>query len=98
MSDDIRVDHEEGPAETQQAKVVLEEEHSKPHITMEEDGGRFNKNKDNQPSFGALEEMPRGPQDTLESPLDVGLGVEVEHSYSGWSASCNLTPFNLPCF
>lgn len=80
VSEDIRGDHEEGSAE---ARIVLEEEHSKPHITMEE-GGHFNKNKDNQPSFGALEEMPRGPQDTLESSADVGLGVEVEHSHSGW--------------
>lgn len=83
VSDDIHKGHE-GPAETQEASIDMEKEHSQPHITVTEDGGRFNKNKDNQPSFGAAEEMQRGPQDTLESPLDVGLGIKVEHSHSGW--------------
>lgn len=88
VSEAVRVDnhtgHEERPAETKEEQIIKEEEHSGPHITVEEDGGRFNKNKDNQPSFRAPEEMQRGPQDTLESPLDMGLGVETEHSPSGW--------------
>lgn len=96
VSEDIRVDHEEGSAAPQEAKIVLEEKH-KPHITVEEEGGHFHNNKDTQPSFGALEEIPSEPQDTLENPVDVGLGGEVEHSHSGWSTLCNSSSFNIPC-
>lgn len=77
-------DHEERLAETKEEQMVLEEAYSAPDITVEEDGGHFNKNKDNQPSFSASEEMHNGPQATLESPLDMGLGVEVEQLPSGW--------------
>ncbi len=62
----------------------MDEVHGGPDINVEEDGGHFNKNKDNQPSFSASEEMQKVPQATLENPLDIGLGVEVEHSPSGW--------------
>ncbi|XP_059211792.1 transport and Golgi organization protein 1 homolog isoform X2 [Centropristis striata] len=76
-------DQEERPAETKEEQVVLDEVHSGPDISVEEDGGHFNKNKDNQPSFSASDEMQKVPQATLENPLDMGLGVEVEQSPSG---------------
>ncbi|XP_070705105.1 transport and Golgi organization protein 1 homolog isoform X2 [Pempheris klunzingeri] len=76
-------DHEEGPAEIKEEHIVLDEMHSGPDVSVEEEGRHFNKNKDNQPSFSASDEIQRVPQATLESPLDMGLGVEVEHSPSG---------------
>ncbi|XP_029318498.1 transport and Golgi organization protein 1 homolog [Cottoperca gobio] len=76
-------DHEEQPAETKEEQLVLDEVHSGSDVNVEEDGGHFNKNKDNQPSFSASDEMQKVPQATLENPLDMGLGVEVEHSLSG---------------
>ncbi|XP_019132564.2 transport and Golgi organization protein 1 homolog isoform X3 [Larimichthys crocea] len=77
-------DHEEKPAETNEKEVVvLDEVHSGPDVSVEEDGGHFNKNKEGQPGFGASEEMPKIPQATLEKPLDVGRVVEVDHSQSG---------------
>ncbi|XP_070781825.1 transport and Golgi organization protein 1 homolog [Enoplosus armatus] len=76
-------DHEERPAETKEELIVLDDVHSRPDVSVEEDGGHFNKNKDNQPSFSASDEMQKVPQATLENPLDMGLGVEVEHSPSG---------------
>lgn len=81
-------DHEERPAETKEEQIVLDEVHSGPHVSEDEDGGHFNKNKnkDNQLSFSASDEMQKVPQATLENPLDVGLGVEVEHPPSGWSS------------
>lgn len=87
VTDDISVDHEEGLPQTQEVQIVLEEEHSKPHVTVEDYRGHFNNNQDDQPSFGGLEELPVAPQDTPESPVDVGLGLEVEHSHSGWSTA-----------
>lgn len=77
-------DREEGPAETKEEQIVLDELHSGADVSVEEDGGHFNKNKDNQPSFSASDEMQKVPQATLENPLDMGLGVKVEHSPSGW--------------
>ena len=64
------------PMETREEQKVLDEVHSTPDITVEEDGGHFNKNKDNQ--------MHKGSQAALENPLDMGLDVEVEHAPSGW--------------
>lgn len=64
--------------------VIVDEVHRGPDVSVKEDGGHFNKNKDNQPSFSAPEEMQKVPQATLENPFDMGLGVEVEHSSSGW--------------
>ncbi|XP_038582985.1 transport and Golgi organization protein 1 homolog isoform X2 [Micropterus salmoides] len=75
-------DHEEGPAETTEEHIVLDEVHSGPDVSVEEDSGHFNKNKDNPLSFSASDEIQKVPQDTLENPLDMGLGVEVEHSPS----------------
>ncbi|KAM6991732.1 transport and Golgi organization protein 1 homolog [Tautogolabrus adspersus] len=80
-------DHDKRPADTKIEQVVWDERHNGPDVNMQEDGGHFNKNKDNLPSFSATEEMQRVPQDTLENPLDMGLGVEVEHSSSGSSGS-----------
>ncbi|KAG8011441.1 Transport and Golgi organization protein 1-like protein [Nibea albiflora] len=85
-SDDNRTvtDHEEKPAETDKEQVVvLDEVHGGPDVSVEEDGGHFNKNKEGQPGFGASEEMAKIPQATLEKSLDVGLVVEVDHSQSG---------------
>lgn len=77
-------EHKERPTETHEEQIVLGEAHSTPDVTVEEDGGHFNKNKDNHPSFSASEEMHKVPQATLESTLDRDLAVEVEHSPSGW--------------
>ncbi|XP_042359869.1 transport and Golgi organization protein 1 homolog, partial [Plectropomus leopardus] len=76
-------DQEEPPAQTKEEQMVLDEVHGGADISVEEDGGHFNKNKDNQPSFSASNEIQKVPQTTLENPLDMGLGVEVEHSSSG---------------
>ncbi|XP_063757527.1 transport and Golgi organization protein 1 homolog isoform X1 [Eleginops maclovinus] len=80
-------DQEEQPPVKEEEPIVLEELHSGPELSVEElsveeDGGHFNKNKDNQPSFSASDELPKVPQATLENPLDMGLSVEVEHSPS----------------
>lgn len=64
--------------------IIFDEIHSAPDITVEEDGGHFNKNKDNQPRFTTTEELPEAPQATLENHLDVGLNTEIKHSPSGW--------------
>ncbi|XP_031717429.1 transport and Golgi organization protein 1 homolog isoform X3 [Anarrhichthys ocellatus] len=74
---------EERPAETKEDQVVLDEAHGGPDVGVEEDGGLFNKDKDNQPSFSASDERQEVPQATLENPVDMGLGVEVEPSPSG---------------
>lgn len=74
--------------ETKEEPSVLEEVHSTPDIIMEEDGAHFNKNKDNQESFSASEEMHQARQDIVESSLDTdtrhGLDVEPEQPSSGW--------------
>lgn len=79
---------EESPAKRKEEQGVLQEVHSTPDIIMEEDGGHFNKNKDNQPRFSTSEDMHQPRQDILESSLDAdirqGLDVEPEHLSSGW--------------
>ncbi|XP_051908364.1 melanoma inhibitory activity protein 2 isoform X2 [Hippocampus zosterae] len=65
-----------------EAKDLLGEKHTTPDISVGDDGGHFNKNKENQPGFSASDEMEKFPQATLESPLDKGLG-EMERSSSG---------------
>ncbi|XP_035764322.1 transport and Golgi organization protein 1 homolog isoform X2 [Neolamprologus brichardi] len=70
-------DPEEKPAEVEEEQLV------RPDVSMEEDGGHFNKNKDNPLSFSTSDEMQKVPQATLENAFDMGLGVEVEHSPSG---------------
>ncbi|XP_061563516.1 transport and Golgi organization protein 1 homolog [Cololabis saira] len=68
-------DHKERPD-------VIEKEQIVPDVNVEEDGKHFNKNKDLQ-GFGAVEDMQKGPQTTLENPLDMGLVAEVEQSSAG---------------
>lgn len=81
VTGDVAVDHEEGSGQTQKAQIVLEEEHSKPHVTVEDDRGDFNKSQDHQPSLGGLEETPGAPQDSPESPVDMGLGDSMGKSH-----------------
>ncbi|XP_071775151.1 transport and Golgi organization protein 1 homolog isoform X1 [Centroberyx gerrardi] len=82
--DDLTVtDPVERPPEKEEEQVIVDEVQRGPDVSVEEDGGHFNKNKDNQPSFNAPEEMQKVPQATLENPFDMGLGVEMEHSSSG---------------
>ncbi|KAM3861036.1 transport and Golgi organization protein 1 homolog [Diretmus argenteus] len=76
-------DLEERPPEKEGERVILDDVHRRPDISVEEDGGHFNKNNDNQPSFSQPEEMQKVPQAILEKPFDVGLGVEMEQSSSG---------------
>ncbi|XP_042076303.1 transport and Golgi organization protein 1 homolog isoform X3 [Haplochromis burtoni] len=70
-------DPEEKPADVEEEQLV------RPDVSVEEDGGHFNKNKDNLLSFSTSDEMQKVPQATLENAFDMGLGVEVEHSPSG---------------
>ncbi|XP_029983948.1 transport and Golgi organization protein 1 homolog isoform X1 [Sphaeramia orbicularis] len=82
-NDNLTVTHlEEKPAETEKESIVLDEVHTGPDVSVEEDSGHFNKNKDNQQSFSPSDEMQKVPQSTLENPLDMGLGVKMEHSAS----------------
>uniref|UniRef100_A0A674NBD7 Transport and Golgi organization protein 1 homolog n=2 Tax=Takifugu rubripes TaxID=31033 RepID=A0A674NBD7_TAKRU len=76
--DNLTMAKEEGPAETEEEPSVLEEVHSTPDIIMEEDAAHFNKNKDNQPSFSASEEMHQARQDIVESSLDTRQGLDGE--------------------
>ncbi|XP_037304954.2 transport and Golgi organization protein 1 homolog isoform X2 [Pungitius pungitius] len=74
-------DRGEMPAETKEDQVVLDEAHTGPDVSAEEDGGEhFNENIDDQPSFSASDELPEVPQATPDNPSDVGHGVEVEPS------------------
>ncbi|XP_053300571.1 transport and Golgi organization protein 1 homolog isoform X1 [Pleuronectes platessa] len=76
-------DREERAVETEVEQIVLDEVNSGPDVSVEEDGGHSNKNKDNQPGFSSSEDMQKVPEATLETPLDVGVGVEVEPSPPG---------------
>lgn len=78
------MDNKDEPNVTEEEPVVLEEAPTAPDVNMEEDGKHFNKNKDDLPHFGAVDDMQKVPQSTLENPLDMGLVAEVEHSSSGW--------------
>lgn len=88
-------DVEQKPPEREEEQPVLDEVHKRPDISLEEDGGHFNKNKDNQPSFKAADEMQEVPQTILEKPLDIGLSVEMEHSSSGWYRSSETLQSNF---
>lgn len=89
---------EESPEDTKEEQSMLEDVHSTPKIIMEEDGGHFNKNKDNQPTFSASEEIHQTRQDILESSLDMharqGLDVEPEQPSSGWEFNVFFPPEN----
>lgn len=83
--DNLTATHrEDKPVEPQEEQIRVDEVHTVPDINVEEDGGHFNKNEDNQPGFSVSDEMQKVPQATLESPLDMGLGVEMKHSPLGW--------------
>ncbi|MBN3315989.1 TGO1 protein, partial [Atractosteus spatula] len=69
-------------------RPLSERRHSKTRsdIGVEEDGGHFNRNKDSH-FMEDVEEIQKGPQTTLENTLDIGLGIDVEHSSSGFLES-----------
>ncbi|XP_056149992.1 transport and Golgi organization protein 1 homolog isoform X2 [Lampris incognitus] len=75
-------DTEESSPEEDKEHAPLDKTHGGADFSVEEDGGHFNKNKDNQPSFSTTEDMQKTPQPILENTFDMGLGVEVEHSSS----------------
>lgn len=58
----------------------VDKAHEGPDLGVETDGGHFNKNEDNQPSYGAAEEMQKIPPAVLDKPFDLGLSVELDHS------------------
>ena len=62
---------------------ALDEAHQGPDLSVGADGGHFNRNEDNQPSYGGAEEMQKIPPAVLEKPFDLGLRVEMEHSSGG---------------
>lgn len=74
---------EDEPADFHKERITLDQVHTAPDVSVGEDSGHFNKNNDNRQGFGAADEMPKVPQATLENPLDMGLGVEVENSPLG---------------
>ncbi|KAK1805447.1 hypothetical protein P4O66_019764 [Electrophorus voltai] len=59
---------------------VQEDNNYSQDMSLEEDGGHFNKNKDIQLDFKEREEIQRGPQAILENPVDVAFGFEMEPS------------------
>lgn len=78
--DDLTVPEKD--EETKAPEEELDARHKGPDMGIEEDGGHFNRNKDNQPSFKDPEEIQRGPQTILENTLDMGLSVKMEHPSS----------------
>ena len=76
--------HEERLSDTEEERILLGTVHTGQDVSVEEDGGHFNKNKDNQPGLGSTDEIQKVPQADLENPLEMGLGIEVEHLQSGW--------------
>ncbi|XP_063078773.1 transport and Golgi organization protein 1 homolog isoform X2 [Engraulis encrasicolus] len=83
--DDVAIDDE------QEHHHYTSEPHSEqsdrsdlPHsanVAIEEDAGH--RNKDSQASHNKQEKIQRGPQRIRESPLDVGLGIDADHSTTG---------------
>nr|XP_057936425.1 transport and Golgi organization protein 1 homolog isoform X2 [Doryrhamphus excisus] len=90
-SDDNITDLLEHATEVTKEQIVLDESHATRDINVGEDGGHFNKNKENQPSFSTSDEMQKFPQATLENPLEMGL-TEVENSPSGSLDSMDASP------
>ena len=62
---------------------ALDEAHQGADLSVGADGGHFNRNEDNQPSYGGAEDMQKIPPAVLEKPFDLGLGVEMESSSGG---------------
>ncbi|XP_054617733.1 transport and Golgi organization protein 1 homolog [Dunckerocampus dactyliophorus] len=81
----------ENATEMKKEQFVVDEAHAAQDINVGEDGGHFNKNKENQPSFSSSDEMQKFPQATLENPLEMGL-TEVESSPSGSLDSMDASP------
>ncbi|XP_072218964.1 transport and Golgi organization protein 1 homolog isoform X3 [Leuresthes tenuis] len=77
------MNHEKEPGEIEEELIVVEEVPATPDVSVEEDGGHFNKNKDDQPSFAAPDEPQKLPQAALENPSDKGLITEVEDASLG---------------
>ncbi|XP_066562331.1 transport and Golgi organization protein 1 homolog isoform X2 [Amia ocellicauda] len=75
-----------GPHESSEKPLpqesALPNSHSGADVGFEEDGGHFNRNKDSH-FIEDIEDIQKSPQATLESPMDVGLGFNMEHSLSG---------------
>ncbi|XP_036405434.1 transport and Golgi organization protein 1 homolog isoform X2 [Megalops cyprinoides] len=65
-----------------------------PDMGLEEDGGHFNKNKENQKIFKDSEEIQKRPQAILENQLDVGFGFGVEHPSSGSLDSASVSDYH----
>uniref|UniRef100_A0A4W5P3Q8 Transport and Golgi organization protein 1 homolog n=1 Tax=Hucho hucho TaxID=62062 RepID=A0A4W5P3Q8_9TELE len=80
--------------ETKAPEKPAHDGHKRPDMGIEEDGGYFNRNKDNQPSSKTLEEIQRGPQTILENTLDTGLSVHMDHPPSGSLESPPVTDFH----
>ncbi|CAG5927905.1 unnamed protein product [Menidia menidia] len=74
------VNHEMGPDNPEEELKIVP---TRPDVSVEEDSGHFNRNKDNQPNFATSDEMQKLPQATLESPSDTGLAAELEPSSLG---------------
>ncbi|XP_034017875.1 transport and Golgi organization protein 1 homolog [Thalassophryne amazonica] len=73
---------EENPMEIKVDQMMVDEIHSGSDVSVADDSGQFNRNKDNQPGFSAPDEV-KEPETNLENPLDMGLGVEAEHLQLG---------------
>ncbi|KAM4522664.1 transport and Golgi organization protein 1 homolog isoform 1-T1 [Odontesthes bonariensis] len=81
------MNHEKEPSETKEELIVVEEVPATPDVSVKEDGGHFNKNKDNQPNFAAPDEPQKLPQAALENPSDMGVFTEVEDTSLGSGGS-----------
>ncbi|XP_037541829.1 transport and Golgi organization protein 1 homolog [Nematolebias whitei] len=75
-------DQEEEPEKIKEEQVVQEEVTGGPDVSVEVTGGQFIQNKDDQPSFTGSEEEQQLPEATLETPSDMSLEAETEHSLS----------------
>ena len=76
-------DRTEKQPESDAEQGASDEAHQGADLSVGADGGHFNRNEDNQPSYGGAEEMQKIPPAVLEKPFDLGLSVEMEHSSGG---------------
>ncbi|KAM9519000.1 transport and Golgi organization protein 1 homolog isoform 2-T2 [Salvelinus alpinus] len=84
----------ESGEETKAPEKPAHDGHKIPDMGIEEDGGYFNRNKDNQASSKTPEEIQRGPQTILENTLDMVLSVDMDHPPSGPLESPAVTDFH----
>ncbi|CAL8317826.1 unnamed protein product [Merluccius merluccius] len=69
------------PEEGETEQGDMDEAHQAPDLGVEADGGHFNKNEDNRPSYGGVaEDMQKAPPAVLDKPLDLRLGAEMDQS------------------